>query len=59
MALFLSPGHKAGGFVHAIKEMHELSLWLIVAFLMIHIGAVTLHALAGDHLWRKIFFLEK
>jgi cytochrome b len=59
MALFLIPGHKAGGVVRAIKEMHELGLWLIVAFLGIHIGAVTLHALAGDHLWRKMFFLEK
>lgn len=59
MALFLTPGHKAGGFMHALKEMHELGLWLIVAFLVIHIGAVTLHALTGDHLWRKMFFLEK
>ncbi len=59
MALFLSPGRKAGGFVHGLKEMHELGLWLIVAFLVIHIGAVTLHALIGDHLWRKMFFLEK
>ncbi len=59
MALFLTPGHKAGGFIHAIKEMHELGLWLIVTFLVIHIGAVTLHALSGDHLWRKMFFLEQ
>jgi Ni,Fe-hydrogenase I cytochrome b subunit len=59
MAFFLTPGHKAGGFLHAIKEMHELGLWLIVAFLVIHVGAVALHALAGDHLWRKMFFIEK
>jgi cytochrome b len=59
MALFITPGHKAGGFVHAIKEAHELGLWLIVAFLLIHVGAVILHALAGDHLWRRMFFLEK
>jgi cytochrome b len=59
MALFLTPGHKAGGFVHAIKEMHECGLWFIVAFLAVHGGAVTLHALSGDHFWRKMFFLEK
>jgi cytochrome b len=59
MALFLTPGYKAGGFVHAIKEAHELGLWLIIAFLLIHVSAVTLHALAGDHLWRRMFFLEK
>jgi cytochrome b len=59
MALFLTPGRKAGGFVHVLKEMHELGLWLIVAFLGIHVSAITLHALAGDHLWRKILFLER
>ena len=59
MALFLTPGQKARGFVHFLKEMHELGLWFIIAFLVIHIGAVTLHALTGDHLWRKMFFLEK
>ena len=47
MALWLTPGRKAGGFVHAIKEMHELGLWLIVAFLAIHVSAVTLHACSG------------
>jgi cytochrome b len=59
MALFLTPGRKAGGFMYLIKELHELGPWLIIAFLAIHVGAVTLHALAGDHLWRKMFFLEK
>jgi cytochrome b len=58
MALLLTPGRKAGGLVHAIKEMHELGLWLIVGFLAIHGGAVLLHALSGDHRWRKTFFLE-
>jgi cytochrome b561 len=59
MALFLTPGRKAGGLVHVIKEMHELGLWLIVAFLAIHGGAVLLHALGGDHRWRQAFFLER
>lgn len=59
MALWLTPGHKAGGFVHALKEMHELGPWLLIIFLAIHVGAVTLHALTGQNLWRKMFFLEK
>jgi cytochrome b len=59
MALWLTPGRKAGGFIHALKELHELGLWLIVAFLVIHVGAVTVHALAGRDLWRKMFFREK
>jgi cytochrome b len=59
MALWLVPGRKAAGFTHAIKELHEPGLWLVVAFLAVHGGAVFLHALAGDHRWRKTFFLEK
>jgi cytochrome b561 len=58
MALWLYPGQKAGGVVHAIKEMHEPGLWLILAFLVIHVSAVALHALAGDNLWRRMFFLK-
>jgi len=58
MAIGLTPGGKAGVVVHAIKEMHEIGLWLIVAFLAIHVGAVALHALAGQNLWRRMFFLE-
>jgi cytochrome b561 len=59
MFFFLTPGSKARGLLHAVKEMHEAGLWLIPAFLLLHAGAVTLHALAGDHLWKRTFFLEK
>jgi hypothetical protein len=59
MALFLSEGHKAGGLVHAIKEIHELGPWLIVAFLVIHLGTGLTRLsrrspLAEDILLRKI-----
>jgi cytochrome b561 len=59
MFLFLEPGRKAGGILHLIKELHEAGLWLIAIFLGIHVGAVTLHALAGNDLWRRAFFLEQ
>jgi cytochrome b len=59
MALWLTPGHKASGLVHAIKEMHEAGLWFILTFLAIHVSAVILHAVTGNNLWRKMFFLEK
>jgi cytochrome b len=59
MALFLTPGQKATGLLHFLKEMHELGLWLLIAFLAIHVSAVTLHALAGDNRWRQMFFLER
>jgi len=58
MFLFLTPGHKTRGFMHLVKELHELGEDLIPIFLAVHVGAVLVHALAGDHRWRKMFFLK-
>ncbi len=59
MFFFLQPGRKAGGLMHGLKELHEAGLWLIPIFLAIHVGAVILHALDGNHLWRRAFFLDR
>ena len=59
MALWITPGLKASGFAWVIKEMHELGLWLILGFLAIHMSAVALHALAGQDLWRRMFFFKR
>ncbi len=59
MFFFLTPGRKAGGLLHLVKEMHEAAVWLVAAFLAVHGGAVLLHALSGDHLWRRTFFLDR
>jgi cytochrome b len=59
MYYYLAPGQKAGGAVHLVKELHEAGEGLIPVFLGIHIGAVILHALAGDHRWRKMLFLSE
>lgn len=56
--LFLTPGHKTG-FTHVLKELHELGEDLIPIFLGVHVAAVIVHALAGDHRWRKMFFLKE
>ncbi len=58
MFFFLAPGHKARGLLHTVKELHEVGEWLIPIFLAVHVFAVILHALAGDHRWRKMFFLK-
>ncbi len=58
MYYLLLPGQKAKGMVHIIKELHEWGEGLIPIFLAIHGGAVLLHALAGDHRWRKMLFLK-
>lgn len=58
MFFFLSPGRKTRGFIHVLKELHELGEWLIPVFLTVHVAAVIIHALMGDHRWRKMFFLK-
>jgi cytochrome b len=55
---FLRPGQRAGGAILLIKELHEAGEFLIPVFLIIHVGAVLLHALAGDHRWRKMLFMK-
>jgi len=56
--LSLEPGQKARGLVHSVKELHEAGVLLIPLFLFLHAGAVTLHALRGRHLWRRMLFLN-
>jgi cytochrome b len=55
---FLEPGWKARGLVHAVKELHEVGEVLIPLFLSLHGGAVIMHALRGNHLWKKMLFLS-
>ena len=59
MYLFIDPGHKAQGALHAVKEMHEIGEVLVPVYLALHIGAVIAHSLAGNHLWKGIFFRRK
>jgi cytochrome b len=59
MFFLMTPGGKARGFLHLVKEMHEAGWWLALIFLCVHGGAVILHALAGQDLWRPMFFLQR
>jgi cytochrome b len=59
MFFLLVPGQEARGIVHAIQEIHEVGEGLIPIFLILHVGAVILHALSGRHLWRKMIFLKE
>ncbi len=55
---YLEPGQKTRGLVHDVKELHEIGMVLIPVFLSFHVGAVIMHALHGNHIWRKIFFIS-
>ncbi len=56
---FLEPGRRTGGFMHFIKEIHEVGETLVPAYLVIHVGAVIIHALYGRDIWRKMFFMKR
>jgi cytochrome b len=55
---FLEPGQRAFGFVYDVKELHEIGIVLIPLFLSFHAGAVVMHALRGNHLWKKMVFIS-
>lgn len=55
----VEPGVRAAGWVKVVEELHEAGEGLAYAYLALHIGAVVLHALAGDSSWRAMFFLRQ
>ena len=59
MFFFLMPGQEATGIWHFIEEIHEIGESLIPVFLLVHVGAVTLHALFGRQLWKPMIFLKE
>jgi cytochrome b len=56
---YLKPGQEAAGLLHFVMEMHEIGETAIPLFLGLHVGAVVLHALFGNHLWRSMLFLKE
>jgi len=59
MYLFMERGAKAQGFMHAVKEAHEVGTALIWVYLALHVGAVIAHAVTGHQVWQEMFFLSK
>lgn len=57
MALYLAPGSRTTGWLHGVKEIHELAQQIIPVYLVLHVGGVAVHALIGQDLWRSMFFL--
>ncbi len=55
----LVPGVEADGILHLVEEMHEVGEGLIPLYLVLHVGAVALHALFGRNKWRRMFFVNR
>jgi cytochrome b len=59
MFFFLEPGKRSSGFIHFIKEIHEVGEGLIPTYLIIHIGTMIIHAIYGRDIWRKMLFIKR
>lgn len=42
-----------------VEEVHEVGEALIPLYLCLHVGAVLLHTVAGDPVWRRMFTLDR
>ncbi len=53
-AIFLLQNSTGSALFEAIEEGHEVGEALIPLFLILHVGAVIVHSLAGDHVWKSM-----
>jgi cytochrome b len=52
--VFLVPGARATGWLSGVKELHEAGQPVVIAYVAIHVGAVLVHAFAGQPVWRRM-----
>ncbi|HEU0195585.1 MAG TPA: cytochrome b/b6 domain-containing protein [Nevskiaceae bacterium] len=57
-AVTITPGTQLTGWPHGVKHWHQIGVYLIPAYLTLHVGATLLHSLAGRPIWKKMLFLE-
>ncbi|MGE5625458.1 MAG: cytochrome b/b6 domain-containing protein [Bacillota bacterium] len=58
MSMTLVPGTRATGWLHDLKEIHQLASVWIPTYLALHVGAAVLHAFTGRQIWKKMVFME-
>lgn len=51
---YLEPGARATGWLRAVKELHEGGQAVALAYIAVHAGAVLMHSLASDPIWRRM-----
>ena len=59
MSMLIVPGERTEGWLSLVREIHHEwgGVW-IPAYLVLHVGASVLHAFKGQHIWKKMIFLE-
>jgi cytochrome b len=58
MSLLITPGVRNTGWLHDLQEVHAAASVWIPGYLILHVGAVVLHALTGHQIWKKMLFLK-
>lgn len=51
---YLEPGARVSGWLRSAKELHEGAQAVVLTYLVLHVGAVLPHAIAGEPLWHRI-----
>jgi len=51
---FLQPAQRAAGWIGIVKELHEGGEAVVIAYVLVHVGAVLVHSLAGHPIWRRM-----
>jgi cytochrome b len=51
---YLEPGARVTGWLRIVKDLHEGGQVAVLTYLVLHVGAVVAHAIAGEPLWRRI-----
>ncbi|MGH8292289.1 MAG: cytochrome b/b6 domain-containing protein [Gammaproteobacteria bacterium] len=57
-AFTITPGERLTGWAHEVKELHEIGDILVPAYLILHVGGTLVHSFRGQHVWKKMLFLE-
>ncbi len=52
--IFLLQNSTGSAIFEAVEEGHEVGEALIPLFLILHVGAVLIHSLAGEHVWKSM-----
>ena len=58
LSICITPGERAVGWLHGLKELHQLASVWIPTYLALHVGATVLHAIKGRQIWKKMVFME-
>ncbi|HEX2651949.1 MAG TPA: cytochrome b/b6 domain-containing protein [Burkholderiales bacterium] len=52
--VYLEPGTRAAGWLRMVQELHEGAEPVLIAYVVLHVGAVLAHAIAGHAVWRRM-----